>query len=138
MSHAALTVDHPVMLGAPPFTPPLSLFLLLCRYNSYFCAYMCTCYTIMTKVCAHIDLYIMQFYLLACLLTTFQQRFTLVQNKSYEDMVFRSWVWENLTGLPRALASTPSISFEKNWNTNCDLGPNAQQQTSKLLVCPWF
>lgn len=62
MSHAALTVDHPVMPGAPPFTPPLSLFLLLCRYNSYFCAYMCTCYTIMTKVCAHTAI------LFACLL----------------------------------------------------------------------
>ena len=45
-------------------------------------------------------------------------------------------VWKNLTGLHRALTSTPSDTFEMNWNANCEPGLTAQHQcpTSPMLL----
>ena len=48
-------------------------------------------------------------------------------------------MWKNLTGLHRALTSTPSNTFGMNWNTNLEPGLIAQHQclTSLMLVTEW-
>ena len=48
-------------------------------------------------------------------------------------------VWKNLTGLHRALISTPSNTFGMNWNTDCKPGLIAQHQclTSRMLMAEW-
>jgi hypothetical protein len=42
------------------------------------------------------------------------------------EMVLSRSVWKNLTGLHRALTSTPSNTFGINWNTDCEPGLIAQ------------
>ena len=53
--------------------------------------------------------------------------------------VFLILVWKNLTGLHRALNSTPSNTFGMNWNSDCEPGLIAQHQcpTSLMLVAEW-
>ena len=48
-------------------------------------------------------------------------------------------MWNNLTGLHRALPSTPSNTFGINWNADCEPGLIAQHQcpTSLMLVAGW-
>ena len=45
-------------------------------------------------------------------------------------------VWKNLTGLQRALTSTPLNTFRRNWNGDCEPGLIAQHQcpTSPMLL----
>jgi hypothetical protein len=38
--------------------------------------------------------------------------------------------WKNLTGLHRALTSTPSNSFGMNWNVDCEPGQISQHARS--------
>ena len=47
--------------------------------------------------------------------------------------------WKNLTGLHRALTSTPSKTFRMNWNADCAPGLIAQHRcpTSLMLVDEW-
>ena len=47
---------------------------------------------------------------------------------------------ENMTGMHRALTSTPSNTFEINWNTDCEPGLITQHQLPDLtnaLVAEW-
>jgi hypothetical protein len=48
-------------------------------------------------------------------------------------------MWKNLTGLHRALTSTPSNTFGINWNVGCELSQIAphQSQTSLMFVAEW-
>ena len=49
-------------------------------------------------------------------------------------------MWKNLTGLRRALTSTPSNTFGMNWNADCEPDLIAQHQclTSRMvLVADW-
>ncbi|CDR00764.1 unnamed protein product [Oncorhynchus mykiss] len=43
-------------------------------------------------------------------------------------------LWKNLTGLHRALTSTPSNTFGMNWNADCDPGLIAQHQCPTSLI----
>uniref|UniRef100_A0A8C7RVY3 Uncharacterized protein n=1 Tax=Oncorhynchus mykiss TaxID=8022 RepID=A0A8C7RVY3_ONCMY len=49
-------------------------------------------------------------------------------------MVCRS-VWKDLTGLQRALTSTPSHTFGMNWNTDCE--PTSVPDLTNTLVVEW-
>ena len=56
----------------------------------------------------------------------------------YRNGLWRT-VWKNLTGLHRALTSTPLNTFGMNWNTDCEPGLIAKHQclTSLMLVVEW-
>jgi hypothetical protein len=47
-------------------------------------------------------------------------------------------MWKNLTGLHRALTSTPSITFGMNWNSNCEPGLITQHQCPTSLMLLWL
>ena len=51
----------------------------------------------------------------------------------YRNCLSRS-VWENLTGLHRALTSTPLNTFRMNWSADCEPGLIAQHQCPTLLM----
>jgi hypothetical protein len=47
-------------------------------------------------------------------------------------------VWNNLTGLLRALTSTPSNTFGMNWNTDCELNlPTSVPNLTNAFVTEW-
>ncbi|CDQ86808.1 unnamed protein product [Oncorhynchus mykiss] len=47
-------------------------------------------------------------------------------------------VWKNLTGLHRALTSTPSNTFGMNWNAGCESGLIGQHQCPTSLIFLWL
>ena len=55
----------------------------------------------------------------------------------YRNGLSRS-VWKNLTGLHRALTSTPSDTFGMNWNADCEPDLIAQHQCSTSLMLLWL
>ena len=53
---------------------------------------------------------------------------------------FVDFMWNNLTGLHRALTSTPSNTFGMNWNADCEPGLIAQTSVpdvTNALVAEW-
>ena len=56
--------------------------------------------------------------------------------RSIQKYCFRS-VWKNLTGLHRALTSTPSNTFGMTWYTDCEPGLIAQHQC-RPHECSWL
>ena len=60
--------------------------------------------------------------------------------KSIHKWFVEICVWMNLTGLHRALTSTPSNTFGMNWNANCETALIAHHQCPDLtnaLVAEW-
>jgi hypothetical protein len=57
--------------------------------------------------------------------------------RSIQNGLSRS-VWKNLTGLHRALTSTPSNTFKMNWNANCEPGLIAHLQCPTSLMLLWL
>jgi hypothetical protein len=55
----------------------------------------------------------------------------------YRNALSRS-VWRNLTGLHRALTSTPSKTFAMNWNSDCEPGLIAEHQWLISLMTLWL
>jgi hypothetical protein len=55
----------------------------------------------------------------------------------YRNGLWRS-VWKNLTGLHRALTSTPVNTFGINWNADCEPGLIAQHQGPTSLMLLWL
>jgi hypothetical protein len=47
-------------------------------------------------------------------------------------------VWKNLTGLHRALTSTPSNTYGMNWNADCEPGLIAQHHCPTSLMLLWL
>ena len=47
-------------------------------------------------------------------------------------------VWKNLTGLQRALTSTPLNTFRMNWNGDCEPGLIVQHQCPTSLMLLWL
>ena len=57
----------------------------------------------------------------------------------YRNVLLRS-VWKNLTGLHRALISTPSNIIGMNWNADCEPGlnrPTSVPDLTNALVAEW-
>ena len=57
--------------------------------------------------------------------------------RSIQNGLSRS-VWKNLSGLHRALTSTPSNTFGMNWNANCEPGLIVQHQCPTSLMLLWL
>ena len=55
----------------------------------------------------------------------------------HSDGLLRS-VWQNLTGLHRALTSTPSNTFGMNWNADCEPHLITQHQCPTSLMLLWL
>ena len=55
----------------------------------------------------------------------------------YRNGLSRS-TWKNMTGLHRALTSTPMNTFGMNWNANCEPGLIAQHQWPTSLMLLWL
>ena len=55
----------------------------------------------------------------------------------YSNGLSRS-VWKNLTGLHRALTSTPLNTFGMNWNADCEPGLITQHQCPTSLMLLWL
>jgi hypothetical protein len=55
----------------------------------------------------------------------------------YRNGLLRS-VWRNLTGLHRAMTSTPLNTFGMNWNTDCEPGQLAQHSRCHKCSCGWM
>ena len=55
----------------------------------------------------------------------------------YRDGLSRS-VWKNLTGLHRALTSTPWNTFGMNWNVDCEPDQIAQHHCPTSLMLLWL
>ena len=55
----------------------------------------------------------------------------------YRNGLSRS-AWKNLTGLHRALTSTPLNTRGMNWNTNCKSGLIAQHQCPTSITLLWL
>ena len=55
----------------------------------------------------------------------------------YRNGLSRS-VWKNLTGLHRALTSSPLNTFGMNWNANCEPCLIAQHQSPTSLMLFWL
>ena len=59
------------------------------------------------------------------------------QSEVHTEMVCRS-VWDNLTGLQRALTSTQSSPFGMKWNADCAPGLIDQHQCPTSLMLLWL
>ena len=68
----------------------------------------------------------------------FQHDIALYTKQGPYRNVFSRLVWKNLTGLHRALTSTPSNTFGMNWDVDCELGLIAQHQCPTSLMLLWL